>query len=339
MNDTLYPKPVAEVVWTLADICRHQERSELVELLAQAHAHFDPLYYDNWNGGTTSWALRLEVPTVLFVREQSRLGEIETELADKLSYLERLYPNDRLGEVTITPLTSAEMSLGQMMAPANADVSRLWPDGYFRLFLSHVSLHKSKVSQLKAALLDHGISAFVAHEDIEPSLEWQEEISLALRSMHALAALMTPDFHASNWTDQEIGWALGRGAPVIPIQLDVVPYGFVGKIQAIRGSLDGPDSLASRITLALLRSGQAHIHMRRAIVKAFENSFSFPVSERLKNIVVTVADFTEEEKDRLRAACKNNTQVSRSWGVTKAIFSAIGAPNEPTTDPDHAVPF
>jgi len=339
MNDTSYPKPVAEVVSTLADICRHQKRSELVELLDHAHAHFDPINYDNWNGGTTTWALRLEVPTVLYASVHARLGEIEKELADKLGYLDRLYSNDPLGEVTITPLTSAEMSLGQMMAPADADVRRLWPDGYFRLFLSHVSLHKVKVSQLKVALFDRGVSAFVAHEDIEPSLEWQDEISLALRSMHALAALITPDFHGSNWTDQEIGWALGRGMPVIPVQLGVVPYGFVGKIQAIRGSLDETESLASSISQALLRNGQAHMHMRRAVVEAFEKSSSFAASKTLKNIIVTVDDFTEDEKDRLRTACKSNNQVSGSWGVTEAVFSAIGAPTQPATSPDHDVPF
>jgi TIR domain len=339
MNDTSYPKPVAEVVSTLADICRHQKRSELVELLDHAHAHFDPINYDNWNGGTTTWALRLEVPTVLYASVQARLGEIEKELADKLGYLDRLYSNDPLGEVTITPLTSAEMSLGQMMAPADADVRRLWTDGFFRLFLSHVSLHKVKVSQLKVALSVRGISAFVAHEDIEPSLEWQDEISLALRSMHALAALITTDFHASNWTDQEIGWALGRGMPVIPIQLGVVPYGFVGKIQAIRGSLDDTESLASSITQALLRNGQSHMHMRRAIVEAFEKSGSFAASKTLKNLIVTVDDFTADEKDRLRDACKSNNQISGSWGVTEAIFSAFGSPNQPTTSPDHEVPF
>jgi hypothetical protein len=202
-----------------------------------------------------------------------------------------------------------------------------------------VSLNKVKVSQLKAALLDRGISAFVAHDDIEPILEWQDEISLALQSMHALAALMTPDFHASNWTDQEIGWALGRGMPVIPIQLGTVPYGFVGKIQAIRGSLDEIDSLASSITQALLRNGQAHMHMRRAIVEAFEKSSSFAASKTLKDIITTVDDFTDDEKHRLRAACKSNTQVSGSGGVTEAIFSAIGAPNPPATSPDHEVPF
>jgi hypothetical protein len=291
MFDNSYPKPIADVVLTLTDICSHQKRPELVRLLENAHAHFDAVNYDNWNGGTTTWALRLEVPTVLFASAHNRLAEIEKELLDKLSFLDRLYPNDPLGEVTITPITSAEMAIGQKMAPSDAEVRRLWHEGYFRLFLSHVSRHKVQVSQLKDALFQCGISGFVAHEDIEPSLEWQNEISLALRSMHALVAIITPDFHESKWTDQEIGWALGRGVPVVPLHLGCDPYGFVGKIQAIRGSFDDVTTLSGRTTQALLRSSQAHVHMRRALVEAFERANSFATAKLLKNIIVAVEDF------------------------------------------------
>ncbi len=57
------------------------------------------------------------------------------------------------------------------------------------------------------------ISGFVAYETIDPGELWQREIEAALRSMHAMAALITPDFHDSKWTDQEVGWALGSGVP------------------------------------------------------------------------------------------------------------------------------
>jgi hypothetical protein len=338
MRDSAYPKPVVDVVATLTDICRHQKRSALVELLENAHAHFEETDYDNWNGGTTNWALRLEVPVVLFASAQPCLSDIEKELGQRLDFLDRLYPNDPLGEVTITPLTSAEMALGQRMAVSNTDVHRVWRDAYFRLFLSHVSQHKEHVSHLKTALLEMGISAFVAHEDIEPSLEWQSEISLALRSMHALAALITPNFHGSNWTDQEVGWSLGRGVPVIPVRLDADPYGFVGKIQAIRGALTDPTSLASDITQALLRSTQVHGHMRRALVEAFQNANSFAAAKRIKGVVVTVDDFTEDEKERLRNACTSNNQVCHSWGVTDAIYDAFGAPKT-SASTDNETPF
>lgn len=109
-----------------------------------------------------------------------------------------------------------------------------WEPDQFRLFLSHKAEHKTEAGYLKTWLGKLGISAFVAHEDIQPTKEWQEEIENALVSMEALVALLSEDFHDSNWTDQEIGVAIGRGVPIIPIRLGLDPYGFIGKYQAVR---------------------------------------------------------------------------------------------------------
>jgi len=97
--------------------------------------------------------------------------------------------------------------------PGNRSLIR--SHGYFRLFLSHVSAHKSADAYLKSELQSQAIIVFVAHEDIVPSSEWQNETELALGSMHALTALLTPDFHPSNRTDQETGFVLGRDNLVI----------------------------------------------------------------------------------------------------------------------------
>jgi len=332
MTESTFPKPVADVVATLIDIFRHQNKPEIVELIENAHAYFDETDYDNWNGGTYTWALRLEVPVHVFASAEPRLPEIEKDVETKLEYLARLYPNDHVREVTVTPLTSDEATLGQRMAPSEIDVRRLWDDGHVRLFLSHVSKHKSEVSALKNALKDRGISAFVAHEDIEPSLEWQNEISLALRSMHALAALITPDFHNSSWTDQEVGWALGRGVLVLPIRLGTDPYGFTGKVQAIPGDLKQPVQIANEITRALLRKSQTHGQMRRSLVLAFTASDCFATAAMLKDIIVNIEGITEEERGMLRKACIENSQVSGSRGVTDAIYQTFGRPQEGTNN-------
>lgn len=111
--------------------------------------------------------------------------------------------------------------------------SRFWTPGFFRLFVSHLSEHKLKAAGLKEALRKYAISCFVAHEDINPTLEWQGEIEKALASMDALAAILMPGFHDSNWTDQEIGFALGRGMLVVSLRHGLDPYGFIGKLQGV----------------------------------------------------------------------------------------------------------
>ena len=338
MPSNSFPKSVTDVMTTLTDFCQHQGKAELVLLLKSSHAYFDATNYDNWNGGTTTWALRLEVPTSLFAAIQERLEEIEKELLKRLDYLNRLFPNDPLGAVTVTPFTNVEMALGQKIAPSDTDVKRLWKDGYFRLFLSHVSVHKIYVGKLKSALLDNGVSAFVAHEDIEPALEWQDEISLALRSMHALAALITLDFHDSNWTDQEVGWALGRGVPVLPVRLGSVPYGFVGKIQAIPGNIENPVPLANQLTRALLRNDRVRSQMRNALVEAFEHSDSWAIAIRLTEFVCEIDDFTEAEESRLIDACSTAKEVKGAPGVKEKIYSAFGFSGTVSGETDQ-VPF
>jgi hypothetical protein len=339
MPEAAFPKPTGEVVTTLAEIFRHQRRSEIVELLESANASIEQINYDNWNGGTYTWALRLDVPVPLFASVEPRLEAIEKEIAAKLTHISRTYSNDCLDTVTITPLSSAGAAASMRFVPSDLDVQRIWPSGYFRLFLSHVSKHQAAVSKLKEVLLLRGIDAFVSHKDIQPSLEWEKEIELALRSMHALAALLTPDFHISDWADQEIGWAFGRGLLVLPVRLPTDPYGFAGKVQGIRGNLKDPDDLAARIVGALLANPQTHGEMRRALVSSFCGAKSFPMALALLPLVVKVTDFTGDEKAALRSACFENSQVSGAYGVPDAIFRTFGRPLAEGAKEADDVPF
>ena len=91
-------------------------------------------------------------------------------------------------------------------------------------------------SDLKDELQHLGMSAFVAHNDIQPSREWQDEIRMALSSMHMLVTLLTDEFRGSNWTDQEVGFALGLGIPALPVKVSIDPYGFLRSIQAVSGT-------------------------------------------------------------------------------------------------------
>jgi hypothetical protein len=339
MREATFPKPVAEVVATLADIFRHQGRMELVELLESAHARFDEVNYDNWNGGTYTWALRLEVPVGIFASVEPRLSDIEKDITGMLAYFSRLYPNDHLDEVTVSPIAAGVPAIGQRMAPSEIEVNRLWHDGRFRLFLCHVSKHKVLVSNLKDELVLRGVDAFVAHEDIEPTLEWQREIELALRSMYALAALITTDFHPSFWTDQEVGWAFGRGILVLPVRLGADPYGFAGKVQGVSGTLEQPAVLAASIVDALLVNPQTHGEMRRALISAFCGATSFSMALVLYHHVVRVVDFTEEEKEALRKACTENSQVAGAYGVADAIYKIFGGPPTAKKTEVDDVPF
>ena len=119
-----------------------------------------------------------------------------------------------------------------------------WRKRMFRLFVTHLAIEKVLAAQLQEALLGYGISGFVAHNDIEPTLEWQTQIETALSTADSLVALLHPAFHKSNWTDQEIGFAMGRGLPVFAIRFGQDPYGFIGRFQGFVGGGKTPEVLA-----------------------------------------------------------------------------------------------
>lgn len=326
MADPKFPKPITEVIAVLVQIFRQQGKGDFAEVLERADARFEVINYDNWNGGTCTWALRLEVPVSLFAAIEQRTEEFEKSISAKLSYFEKLHPNDPLGEITIAPTMAATSTIGKKIETPDDAIKRLWPRGQFRLFVSHVSKHKEAMSALREQLALLGVEAFVAHEMIKPTLEWQQEIELALRSMHALAAIITEDFHLSNWTDQEVGWALGQGSLVLPIRVDQNPYGFTAKIQAIPGKLAWPNVLATAIVGALLRNTQTHVEMRRSLVASFRNASSHVMAQALRKIIVNVTTFTNEEKSMLRAACTENKNVAGAYYVPDAIYKVFGKP-------------
>jgi len=111
-----------------------------------------------------------------------------------------------------------------------------WGDNKIKAFISHLSKDKIKASLLSSELIKLNIAPFVAHEDIEPNSEWLEKIEQALMSMDILIVLVSDGFKESNWTCQEVGFALGRGIPVISIKIGMDPFGFFGKKQAIPGT-------------------------------------------------------------------------------------------------------
>ena len=66
---------------------------------------------------------------------------------------------------------------------------------------------------------------------------------MALRSMHVMCALITPGFKESDYTDQEVGVALGREVPTILVKAsDVRPYGLMGKHSGTRSKTVRPGS-------------------------------------------------------------------------------------------------
>jgi hypothetical protein len=315
-----FPVPARRVAGTLVALLRASGETELASVLATASPSIETTGYDNWNGGTTYYALVLALPVAEYATIEPRLEPVEKDLGQRLSRALRNTEPDVLSSVTITPRFDDPDGVPSV---DRNDGARLWGRGRLRLFLSHVSAHKAAVAALKMELQWLGVASFVAHEDIEPTLEWQAEIELALRTMDAMAALLTPEFHESSWTDQEVGVAVGRGVLVIPVRLPNNPYGFIAKHQGLRGDLAQPTALAKRIVDILLERHQTGALMRSSLLTALEDSPTFATSKALSLRIEQLAPLTAQEAARVKAAIDSNGQVSSAFGVPERLRQAI----------------
>ena len=117
------------------------------------------------------------------------------------------------------------------------EMNRVWGDGYKRgtqVFLSHRAGYKHQVSAVREQLENQGLRCFLAHEDVVPSMDWQNEILNALNTMDIFIGFVTEDFHGGGWPDQEVGYAYQRGVPRVFVKVEGVdPIGMIGREQAL----------------------------------------------------------------------------------------------------------
>ena len=207
------------------------------------------------------------------------------------------------------------------------DLERLWGEGSIRAFISHISDDGKLAHDLKNGLQAYGIAAFVAHDDIEPMREWVGVIESALSSMDLLVALLTPKFSDSNWTDQEIGVAIGRCVPVVPVRLGKDPYGFFGKIQAISGQPAHEANGASRIAIAIFEFalGDDNLAGRAvdAYIAALRKSGSFDKSNRLAGYMARITALSLEQENDLVDAFNANDQVAYAFDIREHIIGLL----------------
>lgn len=232
---------------------------------------------------------------------------------------QRWYGNDEYARGRLK--RSSDETLVTLHAHLHSDISigiaptagGPWEKGYVKLFLTHTHPNKALAKTVRDRLLLYGIDTFVAHEMIEPSAEWREEIELALATCEALAALVTKDLVTSNYCDQEIGFAMGRGLVVIPIRLETDPHGFFGKYQGVPGA-EGPYAawtIADGIFDALVMNPKTKGKMGSAIAKRYATSQSYDRARKNTQYLIDMPKemWTDEMVDEVERAGPENSQL------------------------------
>lgn len=270
--------------------------------------------YDNWNGGTYGHALFFIVPESLYLELADMRDDVQVQLKDDINklhnvqgeFIEEVFLEMEVSDEEDWRRESGVLLLDRRNVSPEAE-RRIWTGGQFRVFLSHKTEVKREAAELKDRLQLFGASAFVAHEDIHPTKAWQDEIENALSTMDAFVALLTEEFHDSLWTDQEVGYAFGRGVPIVAVKLGRDPYGFIGKFQALScGLQEAPCELVKLFI--------SHERMLNAYIDAVRKCKSFDAGNLLSQVLHSISGLSEQHVATLVSAFDDNLEVRGSFG-------------------------
>ncbi len=196
----------------------------------------------------------------------------------------------------------------------NPDHVSIWKPGLARIFISHRDGEKARVQNLADALEGYGMSCFVAHETIPADEEWQKVIEDGLDTMELMVAVVTDDFHDSVYCMQEVGYALGRGVPVISLKVGKKdPRGFISKKQAQKGSLDNPIKAAKDLFPTIGDRLRRLERLNDILVNSFCGAQDWSdARSRFERLKSHVEKLTQEQVSKIVAAFAKNDQLYRA---------------------------
>lgn len=169
-----------------------------------------------------------------------------------LSFRQQLAPLD-IRHPLAHPFSTFDVSkkgLEELMAK-HAISEQIRSDSRILVFLSYNTKDKAIAGRLKRALVDEGINAFLAHDDIEVSDEWQSVILQNLDECDAIVPILEKSFRESPWTDQEVGIAIGKGKLVMSVFGEATPHGFASAKQGVQLSRQNVAETAHKIAVKI----------------------------------------------------------------------------------------
>jgi hypothetical protein len=146
--------------------------------------------------------------------------------------------------------------------------------------------------------------------------------------MDALLAIVTAEFVASRWCDQEVGIAIGRNKLVVPVCAGADPHGFMGKHQGVPVSGLDLDAIAAKVVDALVQNTLSAPRMADALIEQLATSNSWQTSKRTTAILEKVTRLNASQVAQLIRALKENPEVSNAAQVPEKIKSLVARVGE-----------
>jgi len=282
---------------TVAELLKEEKHTDAHRIFIGGDVASFVIDHDNWNGGMDFYtvAITVDVKTYVDLRNRGFVEKVCNQIAEAFNDCMN-NTRDSVREVSMTPSSTTTFAERKIAEP-----SSYWKVGYYKVFISHLTKYKSSASNLKLMLEPYGISAFVAHEDIKPSKEWEVEIEKALFSMNALCAILTPGFNGSKWCDQECGYAFGRNVLTIPIDKGQLPYGMFGKIQAIKSEGKNAQQIAESVFNAIVDNDKSRADYTHTLMNLILNSNKEELVNQLISVVLRIKNIESADVEYLHS--------------------------------------
>lgn len=207
-----------------------------------------------------------------------------------------------------------------------------------RAFLSYSHEDRGIAGGIKRNVESFGFRVFMAHEDIEPSAEWEGTILEKLKETDIFLALLTADYRESKWTDQESGAAVLRDIPIIPLKIDIDPYGFLGRYQALKLDIGSVTAIGEKIVEIVGNHDHLRDKLRESLIEGFKKSYNFDQATLKSEFLLDYGPYDKRQLERImRAACEDN-QVYGSNGARKNVRELM-KDHMRDIDPDLALLF
>lgn len=188
-----------------------------------------------------------------------------------------------------------------------------------KIFLSYNTIDKKLVGKIKNNLNGCGIDVFLAHEDIEPTQDWTNRILVELNKSDIFLPVLTKNFKKSKWTSQEIGIALANKLFIISLKIDVDPFGFLSRYQALKFKAENIDQSCLRIIKIFNKEKRLRKKFLDGLISNFEKSNSFDDAKNKSELLNKFDGYTKAQITKILRTAIENNQILLSWGAERRL--------------------
>jgi len=181
-----------------------------------------------------------------------------------------------------------------------------------KIFISYASSDKKLAHKIKEGLEGYGMEAFLAHDDIKPTEEWQKRILEELNSTQVFMPLLTEQFLKSIWTDQETGIAVAKDCLIIPLKVTEDPHGFISRYQALKVKVDLLKTCSEIMNTVAGHPLLGH-EMRSLIIEMLGESWSYANAAKNAEILDSLSGYTPGQIKKIARYISENSQIYDSF--------------------------